>query len=189
MSDDSLCVWLEVAFPLSQFFMKKLLCSLAIASSLPLAVVPASAQISAFPLVDLACYQIQESGLIVDLELVCNPDAISEAAEQAELEAEINRAIASGAPAYCSFVEEGIRYFEDSDGRYKVAIPSVCTALEDLDNFTVFMQLKQGNRILGETTKSLTMAIEGDSFTFDADFFGEFAPAQLRNLRVLYRVQ
>ncbi len=155
---------------------------------------PAQASPKNYSSLDYYCYMVQQDGEVRDLELVCNPNALQEAAERAEraeaTREAYNSAVNRGDPLFCSFLTENTSVSENPNtSDYIISVPTVCTAIQDTEGVSVWMQLRvDGTRILGETTESVSLLLSGDKFIFDAEFFGEFAPSR-GNVSILYRVR
>ncbi len=166
--------------------------SVAISISLGLLTGPsAKAGLSNLPEIAYACYMINSQGVLINLELVCDPKARLRAATVAEDAERRKLALKRGEAVYCKFLTEAATLMETKDNKYKLSVPAICEVLKDANGLTLWMQLKEnGNRILGETSKSHSLVQAGDTFIFDAEFFGEFAlnPA-IEDLSVIYLVR
>jgi len=176
--------------------LKRLIGSLAIATSLGLmAAESARAGVANLPAIAYFCYMIDQQGVLIDLELVCDPNArLRAAAEAARAAEEAERrklALERGEPVYCRFFTEMASRIENSEGDYVISVPTTCEVFRDSSGFQLWMQLKlNGSRILGEARETYSLVQAGDSFIFDAEFEGEFAlnPAK-QDLSVIYWVK
>ncbi|MBU6230118.1 MAG: hypothetical protein KGQ93_10540 [Cyanobacteria bacterium REEB459] len=174
------------------YMIKRLVGALTISVSLGLLTGPsAKAGLSTLPAIAYRCYMINAQGVLINLELVCDPNARLRAAAAAKDAERRKRALKQGEAVYCNFLTEATTLTETKDSKYKLSVPAICEVLKDANGLTLWMQLKEnGNRILGETSKSHSLVQAGDTFIFDAEFFGEFAlnPAK-EDLSVIYLVR
>ena len=147
----------------------------------------ARADISNYPMVDHFCYMIDQDGTVINLDLVCNPDAPEQAARNAELEARMQAAITDGNPMFCDFLLESATRDDSSvSAQSSIDIPVVCTALMDAEGVSIDMQLRaNGNQLIGNAYETVGRVRADDQYTFSATFLGDYIPP-VRELEVEY---